>query len=49
MGLILNGEIKGAGDDDVKRERERERERESKGVSLAEHQMLMIIKQWHCF
>jgi hypothetical protein len=27
MGLILNGEIKGAGDDDVKRERERERER----------------------
>jgi hypothetical protein len=27
----------------------RERERESKGVSLAEHQMLMIIKQWHCF
>jgi hypothetical protein len=45
MGLILNGEIKGEGDDDVKRERERE----SKGVSLAEHQMLMIIKQWHCF
>jgi hypothetical protein len=26
MGLILNGEIKGEGDDDVKRERERERE-----------------------
>jgi hypothetical protein len=47
MGLILNGEIKGEGDDDVKRERERERE--SKGVSLAEHQILMIIKQWHCF
>ncbi len=35
MGLILNGEIKGEGDDDVKRERERERE--SKRVSLAEH------------
>jgi hypothetical protein len=27
MGSILNGEIKGEGDDDVKRERERERER----------------------
>jgi hypothetical protein len=34
MGLILKGEIKGEGDDDV------ERERESKRISLAEHQML---------
>jgi hypothetical protein len=29
MGLILNGEIKGEGDDDVKREREKERIKES--------------------
>jgi hypothetical protein len=34
MGMILNGEIKGEGDDDVKRERERENQREFLWLSI---------------
>jgi hypothetical protein len=34
MGLILNGEIKGEEDDDVKRERERENQREFPWLSI---------------